>query len=44
MYYSNLKNYTDNKKFWKTMKPFRTDKGVHSQQISLIENEKILST
>ena len=43
MYYSNLdlKNYTDNKKLWKTMKPFLTDKGVHSQQINLIENEKI---
>ena len=46
MYYSNLdlKNYTDNKKLWKTMKPFLTDKGVNSQKISLIENEKILST
>ena len=46
MYYSNLdlKNYTDNKEFWKTMKPFLTDKGVNSQKISLIENEKILST
>ena len=46
MYYSNLdlKNYKDNKKFWKTMKPFLTDKGVNSQKISLIENEKILST
>ena len=36
-YYTNLdfKNITDNKRFWKTMMPFLTDKGVNSQKITL---------
>ena len=31
-----------NKKFWKTMKPFLTDKGINSDKITLIENANIL--
>ena len=44
-YYSNLnlKTITDNKRFWKTMKPFLTNKGVNNEKITLIENERILS-
>ena len=44
-YYSNLnlKTITDNKRFFKTMKPFLTKKGVNSGKITLIENESILS-
>ena len=44
-YYSNLKleNITDNKLFWKTIKPFFSDKNCTSRKITLIENEKIVS-
>ena len=44
-YYANLdlKNITDNKRFWKTIKTFLTDKGTTSQKITLIESDKILS-
>ena len=44
-YYSklDLKNITDNNRFWRTIKPFLTDKGVNSNKITLIENDKILS-
>ena len=33
-YYTNLdlKNITDNKRFWETMKPFLTNKGINSQK------------
>ena len=39
-YYSNLnhKQVTDNKIFWKTIKPFFTDKGINNEKITLIEN------
>ena len=37
-----MKNITDNKKFWRTKKPFLSDKGVNSDKIVLIENEKII--
>ena len=45
-YYSNLdiKNITDNKKFWKTMKPFFSEKGVFSQNITLVNNDSIISS
>ena len=44
-YYEGLKatSITDNKKFWKTMKPFLTDKGVVNKKITLIEGIKIIS-
>ena len=43
-YYTRLdiRKVTDNKKFWKTMKPFLTDKGINSDKITLIENDKVL--
>ena len=37
-----LKNITDNKKFWKTMQPFLTNKGNNPGKVTLIENDKIL--
>ena len=43
-YYSNLdvKNITDNKTFWKTVKRFLSDKVTSTQKITLIENDKIV--
>ena len=43
-YYNNLdnKNVTDNKLFWKTVKPFFSDKGPMRQKITLIEKDEIL--
>ena len=38
-----LNSITDNKKFWGTMKPFLTDKGVSKNNISLIEGAKIIT-
>ena len=34
---------TDNKKFWKTVKPLFTDKVQTSSSITLVENEKIIT-
>ena len=44
-YYGGLKvtSITDNKKFWNTMKPFLTDKGVAKKQITLIEDSKVIT-
>ena len=44
-YYSNLntKDITDNKKFWKTVKPMFTDKVKHTENITLINNDTIIS-
>jgi predicted transport protein len=44
-YYTNLnlKNITDNRKFWKTVKPFFTDKGGGMNKFILVENDKIIS-
>ena len=39
----NLKNITDNKKFWKNIKPFFPNKGISKTEIILIEGEKIIS-
>ena len=39
----NLKNITDNKKFWKTMKPLFGDKGVTKENIVLVNNEEVIS-
>ena len=43
-YYNNLdnRNVTDNKLFWKTVKPFLCDKGPMRQKITLIEKDEIL--
>ena len=42
-YYSKLNpnDIIDNKKFWKTVKPFFSDKAVSTDSISLIDNNKI---
>ena len=42
-YYTNLdpKKVTDSKKFWKTAKPFFSDKGVGKNDITLIEGNEI---
>ena len=44
-YYSNLdiKNITDNKNFWNTVKPLFGDKGGVKEKIVLIENNTIIS-
>ena len=44
-YYSNinLQNITENKLFWKTVKPFLTDKGTNINNITLIEKDEIIS-
>ena len=39
----NLSNITDNKKFWKTIKPFLSNKTSYSQKTSLKEGDKIIS-
>ena len=38
-----LKNITDNSRFWATIKPFLTDKGAKSNSICLIEEGEIIS-
>ena len=38
-----MKNIIDNKKFWKTIKPFAINKFSNSAKISLLENEKVVS-
>ena len=40
-YYTRLdiRKVTENKKFWKPMKPFLTDKRINSDKMTLIEND-----
>ena len=38
-----FKNVTDNEKFWKTVKPFFTDKGWNHDKIILMEDNEIIS-
>ena len=44
-YYANLdvRNITDNKKFWQTMKPFFSDKGLGKNTITLVEGNDIIA-
>ena len=44
-YYNSLnqKDVSDNKTFWKTVKPFLSDKMVSKEQILLGENDEIIS-
>ena len=44
-YYSSLdiKNITDNKPFWKTVKPFLSDKITATQKIILTDSDKIVN-
>ena len=39
----NLNDITDTKRFWKTVKPFLSDKGNFQKHITLIEDNKIFS-
>ena len=39
----NISDVTDNKKFWKTVKPILSDKGRSNSKITLIENDTIIS-
>ena len=43
--YSQLdfKNVTDNKLFWKTMKPFLSGKCTYASKISLVHNDNVIS-
>ena len=44
-YYENLslKNITENRKFWKTVKPFFGDKGGSTNKVVLVENDTIIN-
>ena len=43
-YYENLNlSKFNDKKFWNTMKPFLTDKGMSKKQITFIEDDIIIS-
>ena len=45
-YYANLneKNLTDNKQFWRTVKPLLSDKIKSSKKMTLIEQKETLDT
>ena len=38
-----IKNITDNKKFWQTVKPLFGNSGATTQKINLFENEEVLA-
>ena len=38
-----IKNITDNKLFWKTMKPFLNEKWTYASKIFLVHNENVIS-
>ena len=44
-YYSSLKlnKVTDNKAFWKAVKPFLFDEGTNKDKITLVNNDKVIS-
>ena len=44
-YFNNLdvNKLNDNKRFWKTIKPYFSDKGINSHKLILIENDSILT-
>ena len=39
----NIKQVSDNKPFWKSVKPFFSDKGSNSSKITLVEENNIIS-
>ena len=39
----NVKQGSDNKLFWKSVKPFFSDKGSNSSKITLVEEDNIIS-
>ena len=38
-----IKNITDNKLFWKTIKPFFSDKCTYASKIYLVHNDNVIS-
>ena len=40
----NIKQTSDNKLFWKSIKPFFSDKGSSSSKITLVEGKDIVSS
>ena len=44
-YYENLneRNVTDTKNFWKTVKPYLSNKNISNSKITLVENDTILT-
>ena len=38
-----MKQVSDNKHFWKSVKPFLNDKGSNSSKITLVEKNNIIS-
>ena len=39
----NISGLTDNKSFWKSVKPYFSDKGSNSNKITLVENDSIIT-
>ena len=39
----NLKDLSDNKKFWKTIKPFFSNKDLNSSKLMLKENSRLIT-
>ena len=39
----NINDVNDNKKFWKTTKPFFSDKGLNINKLMLIEDNNLIS-
>ena len=42
-YFSNISDVTDNKCFWKFVKPYFSNKGSNSNKITLVENDAIIT-
>ena len=38
----NIKSFSDNRKFWKTIKPFFSNKGLNINNMMLVENKEIV--
>ena len=39
----NVKDLSDNRKFWKTIKPFFSNKGLNSNKLMLKENNRLIT-
>ena len=39
----NVSDITDNKSFWKSVKPYFSNKGLNSNKITLVENDAIIT-
>ena len=39
----NVKNLSENRKFWKTIKPFFSNKGLNSNKLMLKENNRLIT-